>query len=140
MDFEDIKSYKKLIPALKDFPKEIIVTAEDDVYWQKDNLENLISSYKQNPIAIHCSNITRIRKTTYGYYDSIEKNDSMIGSESFSNKLVGNCGVLYHPHSLDSEVFDLKKAFSICPTSDDIWFWSMALKNKMDIQIQNHLC
>jgi hypothetical protein len=32
----DIKSYKKLIPALEKYPKSIIVTADDDLYYQKN--------------------------------------------------------------------------------------------------------
>ena len=39
---EDIRSYRKLIPALKDFPKDIIVTIDDDVRYHKDMLRDLL--------------------------------------------------------------------------------------------------
>jgi len=41
---EDIGSYTKLYPALNEFPNDIIVTADDDIYYEKDWLEKLYSS------------------------------------------------------------------------------------------------
>lgn len=50
---EDLKSYKKLIPSLHLFPDDIIVTADDDLYYQPDWLESLYKSYLKNPDCIH---------------------------------------------------------------------------------------
>ena len=38
---EDIKSYKKIIPTLREYPNEIIVTADDDLYYKENWLEKL---------------------------------------------------------------------------------------------------
>ena len=129
---KDLKSYKKLLPALKNYPDDIIVTADDDVYWKKNCLEILMSSFEKEPAAIHCHNITRIQKVD-GHYDSIKKTEGMKNSVLYCNKLVGNAGVLYPPHCLDQEVFNEKKMLELAPTSDDIWFWCMALKNNTKI-------
>ena len=45
---EDFKSYKKLIPALKEFPNDIIITADDDLYYEEDWLESLYQAYQQD--------------------------------------------------------------------------------------------
>ena len=42
---EDIRSYKKLIPALKNFPTDVIITADDDVIYPEDWAERLLKSY-----------------------------------------------------------------------------------------------
>lgn len=43
----DIKSYKKLIPTLKLYPDEIIITVDDDIYYKKNMVERLIKSIKK---------------------------------------------------------------------------------------------
>lgn len=50
---EDIKFYKKLIPAMKMYPNDIIVTADDDIYYPENWLELLYNSYMKNPECIH---------------------------------------------------------------------------------------
>ena len=49
---EDIRSYRKLIPAIKDFPNDIIVTIDDDVRYHKNMLRDLLFLHKQIPNAI----------------------------------------------------------------------------------------
>ena len=49
---EDIRSYRKLIPALKDFPDDIIVTIDDDVRYHKNMLRDLLFLHKQIPDVI----------------------------------------------------------------------------------------
>ena len=44
----------------------------------------------------------------------------------------GGNGCLYPWGSLHPEVDDVETALRICPTADDIWFWSAALKNKSE--------
>ncbi|MCL1946985.1 MAG: glycosyltransferase family 2 protein, partial [Chitinivibrionia bacterium] len=51
---ENIKSYKKLIFSLREFPNDRIITADDDVYYPSDWLEQLIAEHKKNPRKIIC--------------------------------------------------------------------------------------
>ena len=39
---DDIRSYRKLIPALKDFPDALIVTVDDDVIYDSEMLRLLL--------------------------------------------------------------------------------------------------
>ena len=48
----DIRSYRKLIPALADFPEAIIVTVDDDVYYHRHMLKDLLDLHAQIPDAI----------------------------------------------------------------------------------------
>ena len=42
----DIRSYRKLIPALVDFPEAIIVTVDDDVYYHRHMLKDLLDLHR----------------------------------------------------------------------------------------------
>jgi hypothetical protein len=51
---KDLKSYKKLVPALKKYPEDIIITVDDDALYQHDLVENLVNAYKDNPNLRNC--------------------------------------------------------------------------------------
>ena len=48
----DIRSYRKLIPALRDFPDAVIVTVDDDVHYHKHMLHDLLRLHEQVPKAV----------------------------------------------------------------------------------------
>ena len=62
---EDFKSHKKLIPALIEYPDAIIVTFDDDIYFEPTRLELLYNDYIENHDKgnyIYCHRITRFFK------------------------------------------------------------------------------
>lgn len=136
---KDIKSYKKLIPALEKFPNDIIVTADDDLYYPNDWLSTLIDSYIKYPNEIHSQLVTKIAKKGNDFDLSI-RNKSDVGKSSFSFKLLSGSGTLFPPNIFDSEIFDLDFVMNNLSTSDDIWYWGNAIKNNVKIRwIKNNM-
>lgn len=125
---DDLKSYKKLIPALKAFPNDIIVTADDDLYYQKDWLESLYSAYLNNPKNIYTRRACFIKKEK-NYFAVTPHYANNHHKPSYSNQLMGGAGTLYPPNSLYKDIFDEEKIKNLIPTYDDIYFWAMALLN-----------
>jgi len=66
MECDDLRSFKKLVPSLKQFPEEVIITIDDDVFYNQDILERLISAYLKEPEVIHCSKAYRIEVSKDG--------------------------------------------------------------------------
>lgn len=56
-----IRSYTKLIPAIQDFPNDIIITIDDDVRYHKNMLKHLLSRHMKYPNAIIGHRIRRIK-------------------------------------------------------------------------------
>lgn len=131
---EDLKSYKKLIPALKEFPEDIIVTADDDLYYQRDWLESLYSAYLENQNYIYTRRACGIKlennilSITPHYANSNYK-------PTLLNQLLGGAGTLYPPHSLNEDVFNTDLIKTLIPTHDDIYFWIMAVLNGTRIRL-----
>jgi len=129
----DLKCYNKLIPALREYPEDIIVTFDDDIYYEKDRLEKLYMAYQENPQHIHCHIATKVTL----YEDekikpwSLWKRGALCnGNEtkpSLLNSAAGFCGILYPPHSLYQDVFNEELIRRLSPNNDDIWFWAMAV-------------
>ena len=126
---EDIKSYKKLVPALKKYPDDIIITADDDIIYQYDLIENLLNSYKQNSELIHFCRGHRIKFKDDGTLEkycnwSYYINDYLIDKLNFPTT---GGGTLFPPHSLYSEVTNEKIFMTLAPHADDVWFKAMSL-------------
>ena len=129
---KDIRSYRKLIPALLDFPDAIIVTVDDDVFYHRHMLRDLLNLHDQIPHAVLAHRAKRIKMgkpyrkwRKYRWYDFLFKKTY----KSFLNLQTGVGGVLYPPHALKSDMMDINLFSEIAPSTDDIWFWAAGVAN-----------
>lgn len=125
----DIRSYRKLIPALRDFPKAVIVTVDDDVWYHRHMLRDLLRLHAREPHAVLAHRAKRIKINKpyrkwrkYRWYDFILKRIH----RSFSNLQTGVGGVLYPPGCLEESMLDETLFTKLAPSCDDIWFWAAA--------------
>ena len=128
----DIRSYRKLIPALADFPDAIIVTVDDDVEYHRNMLRDLLKMYSIDPHAVWAHRVKRIKLgkpyrkwRKYRWYHFCFKRFH----RSFANLQTGVGGVLYPPHSLREDMLDPELFTKVAPTCDDFWFWAAAIRN-----------
>ena len=135
----DIKSYTKLVPSIKEFPNDIIVTADDDIYYPSNWLEKLYNSYELDTKSIHCHRAHRIVLDSEGRIIPYEKWEKYIADSepSYLNFLTGVGGVLYPPNSLCKEAVNERQFMKLSPTADDVWFWAMAVKNESKVRVVN---
>lgn len=133
----DIKSFKKLIPSLRKYPRSVIVTADDDILYEKDWLARLVASYMATPDAIHCCRAHKARVDDSGALLPYKRWPREIQSTeaAFDHFFTGCGGVLYPPDSLDARVLNEQLFTAICPFGDDIWFWGMALLKGTRIKV-----
>lgn len=127
----DIKSYKKIIPALKEYKNDIIITFDDNICYEKDTIETLYNSYLENPKFIQANRIWHI-KLKDGKIKPLDKsylywNEEKYGEASLFNTIIGCGGVLYPPGSLYKDVLNEEKFQEVIPFQDDIWLWGMAV-------------
>lgn len=127
---KDIRSYTKLIPALKKYPNDAIITIDDDLLYDIDLLEKLIMAYQEDPSYIYCNRhhlmlpdgkgeLLPYMQWKWNYTDQ---------NACIWNFPTGVGGVLYPPYSLDEEVFNESVFLDICKYADDVWFKAMAMK------------
>ncbi len=134
---QDLRSYKKLIPALKEYPEDIIVTADDDIYYPPSWLELLYAGYLRNPKAVHGHRGHKLQFDKDGNILPYKKWRHRISHDfaSFHNFCTGAGGILYPPHSLYRDVADIKLFQRLSPNADDLWFWAMAVLNGTPVNI-----
>lgn len=130
----DIKSYKKLLPALRVYPEDIIVTADDDVYYERHWLRRLYAGYEEAPKYVHCHRITKFYIKD-NEYKIKEGEFETYPYPSYLHKLTGVGGVLYPPHVLNPDVLNEEKCMDLASTNDDVWFWLMAVLNGAKVNV-----
>ena len=132
----DIKSYKKLVPALIEFPDDLIVTFDDDILYPADIVERLIKKHREYPDAI-CGcrvKLVTMKNGKIGPYREWHRYRTMRllltgGYPKLRNMATTGGGTLFPPHSLHPEVIRDDIFMKLCPTTDDLWFWAMAVLN-----------
>lgn len=126
---DDLRSYKKLIPAVERYPQAVIVTADDDAFYPRNWLRTLLESYRRFPDCVSCHRGSRVELDAAGImapYTSWKNAASDMGP-SFLNFPTGVGGVLYPPGLLHETLNRREMFMALAPTTDDVWFWSMAL-------------
>ncbi len=134
---KDIKSFTKLIYALKEHPDDVIITADDDIYYPEEWLSLLHASYLNSPQDIHCHRAHRLTFDNTGHLLSYNDWQKCVKQSKASNLnfFTGVGGVLYPPKTLHNDIQNEYLFSSLCPTADDIWFWAMATLNHTKIQV-----
>lgn len=138
----DLRSYTKLIPTLKEYPNNIIVTVDDDIIYEKERLSKLYKAYKKQPNIIHCHRVHRILFDKKKQIKPYIKWKFVISNvkPSFNNFLTGVGGVLYPPNVLHPDIFKEEVFKDLAPMADDIWFWAMAVLNNTKINVIKNNC
>lgn len=128
---DDIRSHKKYYYVMQEFPEDLIILTDDDAFYTKDLVSELIRMHSENPHEIVCMTpaiMTGIDKLPSQwrspYYD--EKVEHSMYAQPYTGQ-----GTLYPPHCLDeSEVFNKKLIMELCPTADDLWLFYMAMRKR----------
>lgn len=125
---DDIKSFKKLIPTLGRYNDKVIVTCDDDMFYEKEWLKQLWNKHLDTPLDIIAHNIYEISFDHKNLlpYDSWPH--SIVSKKSsYKNFLVGCGGVLYPPDCFYKDIMNEKLFRELTPFADDIWFYFMAI-------------
>lgn len=129
----DIKSYKKIVPALKEFPDDIIITVDDDIFYRFDMVERLYHSYLQFPHAISACRVHKMTFDKSGNLNPYAKWKKLYTDEilvpSMQLFATTGAGTLFPPHCLHNATVDESLFMRLAPNADDIWIKIMSILN-----------
>ena len=133
---ENLKPHKKWIYAFRDFPNDLVITVDDDVYYPKDMIETLYESYKRFPNCVSALRTHQIavkdnKILPYRYW--IYEDSESINRPSLLLFATGAAGVLYPVDLFDSSLFDENLIKKLCLCADDIWLKYMELSSDIPV-------
>ncbi|MDR0305509.1 MAG: hypothetical protein LBI42_01595 [Chitinispirillales bacterium] len=139
---EDLRSYKKLIPSLEQFPDSFIATADDDIFYEKTWLEKLWNSHLENPESVICHVAKAIEFDADNSLIPFVKWKRNIKDDypPFLNVQLGAGGCLYHKKYLHEDVFKRDLFMKLAPYGDDLWFYFMAILNGTPVHVAKNSC
>ena len=124
---KDIRSYTKIIHSLKLFPDKHIITADDDIYYTKNFVEEFVNAHRLHPKAI----ITGFAKDpildtnnhlkTYSDWPEYHHVPASFEYDKMKILPLGWAGVFYPT--------------TLCPKADDIWLYIMGLRSNAEKRI-----
>jgi len=131
---KNFRSYDKLIHSLKEYPIDIIVTADDDVFYPKDWLESLYENYDGKNVISHRAHLITFESGSpkpYRQWGQLTENDEV----TVLNFPTGAGGILYPPNVFYEDVLKDDLFLKLSPNADDIWFWGMVVLNNKKVKV-----
>lgn len=137
---EDIKlkPHTKYFYSMQDYPNDIIITVDDDILYDKNVIKQLYNSYLKYPEVVSCM---RAHKITFDKDNKIDKynnwkyeyngRDALIPNHFLLATGVG--AVLYPPHCMPQETFNVENINKLSLNADDIWLKFIEVKNNIKV-------
>lgn len=127
---EDLAPHKKYLFTMRDYPEDIVVTMDDDVFYPEDTLEKLINKHNEYPDAVCCMRghlVVFDENGNFAKYDDWNSEEKGLTTPSILFFPIGNGGVLYPPHCMDDNLFNINDIKELTLYNDDIWLKMMEL-------------
>lgn len=129
---DDLRSHKKYFYVMQKYPKDIIITVDDDNFYQPNLIETLYNSYKKFPDCISCIYARRIayKNNKLLPYECWTPENIPLDKPSIDIFAVGVGGVLYPPNLMHKDLFDKELIKKLCFQADDIWLKYMQMRHE----------
>lgn len=132
--YHNLRSYTKLIPTLRKYPDDLIVTVDDDIVYRPTMIEKLYREHLRHPNDIICHRATKFIYNR-DRFATIAGGYKYYRGASYLNKLTGAGGVLYPPKCFYKDILNEDLMLQLAPTNDDQWFWLMAVLNDVGVRV-----
>lgn len=123
---EDLRSYKKLIPALREYPGAFVLTADDDLIYPRTWVRSFCEAFR-TPTEIL---LRRGRDMGPEAFPTSYNTWPAVGGPVTSNMIFPtSChGMLVPRGAMSPAVTLMTRAKRLCPMNDDIWWYWMGLR------------
>lgn len=116
--------YRKLLPAMSIADEnDIVVTADDDILYERHWLESLIGLAQSHPSAIVCGKARRMNRTLWGGWQNYQ-DWPVVTRKAYGHDLlpIGCHGVIYRKRNIDLTFLNDSRFLQLAPRTDDLWF------------------
>ena len=128
---DDLRSHKKYFYALQEYAEDLVILADDDMFYPRDTIQKLLQMHKRWPEDICCIT-AQIIEPTFSAMPSVWRNPSpnehTLQHTDRIQAFTGS-GTLIPPKALPEEAFDKEAIRQLCPYADDLWITFMAHRN-----------
>jgi hypothetical protein len=138
---DDLRSFKKLVPALECFPAASIVTADDDLYFRRDWLAFLVTHARAHSDVIGYHRGHRLVRSEGGRLPRYSERQSDVQDQAARRPSpdvlpTTGAGVIFPPRSLAACAVDRELFQRLCAHGDDLWFhWCARMQGTLSAKV-----
>lgn len=135
---EDMRSHKKYLNVMQEFPEDIIILVDDDMFYPRDTVSKLMKLHAKFPDDI-CTMTAQYITPNFESPPSGWRNPLLSEKIVHSDRLqiFTGSGSLYPPHCLDISAFNRNLIRQYCLNADDLWLTFMANRKNTKITMMN---
>lgn len=136
---ENTGPYRKLIPTLlKADSSDIIVTADDDIFYHPQWLEFLLKDFNPLDKTVHASRVrykakNKLNKHTGYIYWPIIKKDKILSDNDWIITFGG--GAVVSKTWFSDELLQDNSYLTVAPTADDLWFSKICQISNLKVRV-----
>jgi len=127
---EEIKSYTKIIPTLRNYPAANIITVDDDLYYPNNMIRSLVLKHKSRPNHVIANRTHLMKFNDNGNLKSYKDwgKGKFDENNLFNNFFTTGAGVLFPPDCFHGDVAKSDLFKKLAPNADDVWLnWMLYL-------------
>lgn len=129
----DMRSHKKYLYAVRDFPEDLVITVDDDIVCRNTLVGDLLDAHARHPHAVAAIRTHLMEFDANGVLLPYSSWQMEVGNprpelcDRPSMRLFGTsgAGMLFPPGSLPAAAFDTEAIGETCPNADDVWLKAM---------------
>lgn len=127
---EDLKPHKKYFYTMQKYPEYYVITADDDIFYPENHIEQLWKGCVAHPGTIICqwSHLIGIDEQE-GFQPYSSWTNNHLSVPLYRTLAVGCNGILYPPGSIPREAFVKEDVIRNALFTDDLWLKCMEIKN-----------
>ena len=125
---DDLRSHKKYYFALQEHPNDLVILADDDMFYSRDTIKKLVKLHEEYPQDICCIT-SQVIDPGFQSMPSMWRNPRWNETDFQHTDRVQaftGSGTLMPPGALPMEAFDRSTFERLCFHADDLWITFMA--------------
>lgn len=126
---DDLKPHKKYFYAFRDYRDKLVITADDDIFYPENHIEQFVKAAQEFPNAVICNRSHEIsideEKKCFRLYKYWKNNST--AEPDFLTLPVGCNGVLYKPELFTEDIFSVENIKNCALFTDDLWLKAMEI-------------
>lgn len=135
-----MKPHKKYYYAMKEHPNDIIITIDDDIMYPDNFIEELYKTHFKFQDCVVATRAHRIRFHSNGSvypYNDWQWAYPVVNRPALDLMATGCGGVLYPPHCMHNDLFNMELFLKLSPAADDLWLKIMQVLIGTKVVITN---
>lgn len=127
---DDLRSHKKYYFALQEYAEDLVILADDDMFYPRDTIQKLMKMHKKWPQDICCMT-AQVIEPGFCSVPSLWRNPKLdehnLQHTDRIQAFTGS-GTLIPPGALHQDAFDSDRIQQLCFHADDLWITFMAYR------------